>query len=183
MTNVAQNWQTEENEINDEVFEHIKSKKSLSLSSIDKHGFPFASYAPFSIGEQCLYVLLSEVAIHGENVALNPNVSALIIEDESTAKQLFARVRVNYQMNAQLLSPHSKEWNHGINSLQNRHGKLIGTLSQLEDFKLFKLDPIQGRYVKGFGKAYQINGGQLIGHISHLTKGHQPRVNAQPQTV
>ncbi|WP_237701181.1 MULTISPECIES: hypothetical protein [Methylophaga] len=76
----------------------------------------------------------------------------------------------------ELLPVDSADWDVGIQCLTDRHGDRIQNLSQLSDFKLFKLNPIGGRYVKGFGKAYQIDGGSLAGEgLSHLRDGHKKR--------
>ena len=55
-------------------------------------------------------------------------------------------------------------------------GERIDNLSELADFKLFRLTPTGGRYVKGFGRAYTLEGGTLAGgDIGHLREGHKKR--------
>ncbi len=165
-----------EKTISEEIIDMISSRKSLMLSSITEAGKPYASYAPFAIGEECLYVLISEIAIHGKNLQTHPEASVLIIEDEDTASELFARLRVNYAMSAELIEYQSEAWQQGLKALHERHGERVSGLSSMADFKLFKLTPQGGRYVKGFGKAYQIEGGTLAGEsLSHLRGGHQKR--------
>lgn len=159
-----------------EIIEFINSRKSLQLSTITQDGSPYASYAPFALGDQCLYVLISEIALHAINLQHNPQASILIIQDEDSAEELFARVRVNYSVNAELIAVDSEQWHEGITVLTNRHGERISNLSQLADFKLFKLKPTGGRFVKGFGRAYTLAGGTLAGELlSHMTDGHRKR--------
>jgi putative heme iron utilization protein len=165
-----------EKEISNEIISMIESRNSLMLSSLTEEGVPYASYAPYAIGDNCLYVLISEIAVHGKNLQLNPEASVLIIEDEDSAEELFARLRVVLKVNAQVMEIDSDGWNIGLNALVERHGDRISSLSQMSDFKLFKLNPMGGRYVKGFGKAYQIEGGSLGGtSLSHLREGHTKR--------
>jgi hypothetical protein len=167
---------TLEKSICEEILAMLESRKSLMLSSLDLNGKPYASYAPFAIGEDCFYILISEIAVHGRNLQINPEVSVLIIEDEDSASELFARLRVNYAMNAELIEYQTDVWQLGLDSLCQRHGERITGLSSMSDFKLFKLTPQGGRFVKGFGKAYQIEGGTLVGEsLSHLRGGHQKR--------
>jgi hypothetical protein len=46
----------------------------------------------------------------------------------------------------------------------------------MSDFKLFKLNPTSGRFVKGFAKAYSLAGNSLAGEeVSHMTDGHKKR--------
>lgn len=170
------NNQSLENKISDEILTMINSRNSLMLSSLDSDGKPYASYAPFAIGDECLYVLISEIAIHGKNLQIHPDASVLIIEDEDSAAELFARLRVNYAVTAELLEYETDAWSIGLDALHQRHGERISGLSKMADFKLFKLHPKGGRYVKGFGKAYGIEGGSLSGEsLTHLRGGHQKR--------
>lgn len=159
-----------------EVVEFINSRKSLQLSTVSKDGRPYASYAPFALGDECLYILISEIAVHATNLQHNPKASILIIQDEDSADELFARIRVNYSVDAELIDVDSLQWHAGLAVLTSRHGERINNLSQLSDFKLFKLKPSGGRFVKGFGRAYTLAGGTLAGEIvSHMSDGHKKR--------
>ncbi|AQA19397.1 heme utilization protein HutZ [Halioglobus japonicus] len=162
-----------------EVRDFIDARKSLQLASIDADGYPYASYAPFAIGEDCLYVLLSEIAVHGVNLQKNPRASVLIVEDEDSAEELYARIRVNYAMDVQQLEHGSDDWQTALDCLVQRHGDRPGNLSKLADFKMFRLVPTHGRYVKGFGRAFHLAGKTLVGEVlTHMTDGHKPRAEA-----
>ena len=162
--------------INQEVVDFIHSRRSLQLASIRDDGAPFASYAPFAIGDECLYVLISEIAVHARNLQANPQASVLIVEDEDSAEELFARKRVNYLMDAEKLQEDSPEWKTGVDTLHQRLGERILNLSTLGDFKLFRLIPREGRYVKGFARAYQLEGKTLAGEaVNHMRDGHRKR--------
>ena len=161
-----------------EVLSFIHSRKSLQLSTITPEGRPYASYAPFAIGasDECLYVLLSDIAVHAGNLRATPQASVLIIQDEDSAEELFARVRVNYTVDAEHIAVASEAWLQGIKTLTDRHGERISALSKLADFHLFKLSPIGGRYVKGFARAYTLAGNTLAGEVlNHMTDGHKKR--------
>ena len=159
-----------------EVTAFIHSRKSLQLASVLEDGAPYASYAPFAVGENCLYVLLSEIAVHGANLQRDPRASVLIVEDEDTADELFARIRVNYSMSVECLEHGSDSWRDGLEQLAQRHGERPLNLSELQDFKLFRLRPTSGRYVKGFGRAFTLTGGTLAGEgVTPMTDGHRPR--------
>jgi hypothetical protein len=165
-----------EDNIRGEILDFIHSRKSLNMASIDEHGLPFSSYAPFALGEECLYVLLSEIAVHAINLQYNPKVSVLLIQDEDSADELFARVRVNYAMDAEHIVFDTQDWSEGLSRLVKRHGERIANLAKMSDFKLFKLVPNKGRYVKGFGRAYSFGGHSLSGeYVIHLRDGHKKR--------
>ncbi len=165
-----------ETRLNQEVLDFIHSRRSLQLASLKEDGVPYASYAPFAIGDDCLYVILSEIAVHAINLQANPNASVLIIEDEDVAGELFARVRVNYTVRAEKLDYDSNDWHTGMEKLVARHGERPRNLGEHSDFKMFRLVPEGGRYVKGFGKAYDLAGESLAGEVvNHLRDGHKAR--------
>ena len=157
-----------------EILAHLEARKSLMIASQGLDTEPYASYAPFAYDASGFYVLLSDIAVHGKNLANHSVASVLVIEDEDSAEQLFARKRINFSVCATLISAEDSRWHQGIAALTERHGKRITQLSQLADFKLFHLRPTGGRYVKGFGQAYQIAGGTLNDiSILHLNEGHK----------
>ncbi|MEM0953759.1 MAG: pyridoxamine 5'-phosphate oxidase family protein [Pseudomonadota bacterium] len=165
-----------ETRLNQEVIDFISSRRSLQIASLGEDGIPFASYAPFAIGDNCLYVILSDIAIHGINLSQHPDASVLIIEDEDTAGELYARLRVNYTVRAQQLEYDSQDWTTGMDALTGRFGDRPRHLGEHTDFRMFKLTPTRGRYVKGFGKAYTLAGETLAGEVvDHLREGHQSR--------
>ncbi len=167
-----------------EVMTFINSRRSLMLSTLTPEGEPYASYAPFTCVDGQIYLLLSEIAIHAVNLQNNRVASVLIIEDEDSAEELFARRRVSYMVKSELLETESEAWHTGVRYLTERLGPRIDGLSKLTDFKLFCLTPKRGRYVKGFGKAFALEGMNLSGAgISHLRDGHKRRTPSEPKEV
>ena len=161
-----------------EILDFVDSRQTLQLATITKDGEPFASYAPFATGEDCIYVLLSDIAGHALNLKANAKASALIVEDEDSAGEKFARIRVSYNLRAEHIDVNSDAWEEGIQTLVNRLGERSRNLSEMSDFNLFKLVPRRGRYVKGFGKAYSFIGESLTGTaMDHLTDGHVKRAS------
>jgi len=167
-----------EKRIQNEIVDFVNTRKTLQLSSITGEGKPYASYAPFALNDESLYVLISEIAVHAVNLQKNPFASVLIIEDEDSASELFARKRVNYSVVSELIQPETESWQQGIKTLVTRHGDRINNLSDLTDFKLFKLTPTDGRYVKGFGRAYAFKGDSLASELEHLRVGHKKKTAA-----
>jgi putative heme iron utilization protein len=162
--------------LSEEVLDLVHSRRSLMLASTCEDGSPYASYAPFAVGDDCLYILVSDIAVHGLNLVREPRASVLVIEDEEGCGELFARIRVNYRVEAEQIESDSSEWREGVAKLVARHGERPQKLSELADFRLFRLTPKSGRYVKGFGRAYDLVGGTLAGEaVNPKTDGHRPR--------
>lgn len=149
------------------------SRKTLQLATIDANGRPNISYAPFVNDLDGYYVLISEIARHTQNILANPAVSLMMIEDESEAKSLYARTRLTFEANAVVIPRETEKWSEVISFMIERLGETAQGLSQLGDFHLIHLQPEQGLFVKGFGKAYKVSSDDLVDFL-HLKKGHQP---------
>src|SRR5690606_14647672 len=145
---------------------------TLQLATVDKDGRPNVSYAPFVQNQEGYFVLISQIARHARNLLENPQVSLMMIEDEDSAKQLFARKRPTFDAVASVVERDSQLWQQVIGQMQERFGEIVAGLSQLEDFVLFNLKAERGLFVKGFGQAYQVSGEDLVDFV-HLQEGHR----------
>jgi len=162
-----------EQNINQAIVELIDSRQSLELATASADGIPCASYAPFVCGEQLqLYVFLSDLAPHTSNIIKNPNVSAMIIEDESNCNNLFARHRLILNCQATRIDRDDQDFRRWIEKYKIRFGAIVDTLEQLADFNLYRLVPNQGHFVKGFGQAYQLSGSSM-NQIKHIVNPAQ----------
>lgn len=131
---------------------------SIIMSTVNKEGIPDASYAPFvSDEDKNIYIYVSGLATHTQNIHNHPFVSILFIEDEVKTKQIFARRRLSFNCTAKLVERESEKWQQIVDKFQIRFGELISTLRSLPDFRIFQLTPKNGRFVIGFGAAYNIS--------------------------
>jgi hypothetical protein len=150
----------------------------LVLATTDEHNRPNVSYAPFALAEKGYYILVSDLARHGLNLKQQSYLSLMMLEDESQSKALYARRRLSFDAKAHWIARDQTEWQSAIQALRLRHGEIIDNLSQLGDFNLYRLTPEKGRYVKGFGQAFNVSGEDLIS-IVHLDEGHVKKVKEQ----
>lgn len=145
-----------------EAARFLNSARTLNLATVDVDNKPHASYAPFALIDQSFYILVSDLAQHGANLKATERASIMLIEDESRARQLFARRRLSYDVAVNCIPRDSDVWQQATAQLRDRFGNTVDMLLQLEDFRLYQLTPEQGRYVKGFGKAFHINAEQRV---------------------
>ncbi|GAX35444.1 HugZ family pyridoxamine 5'-phosphate oxidase [Nodularia sp. NIES-3585] len=139
-----------------------QSVESVIVSTVNSAGIPNASYAPFVMDDaKNIYIYVSGLATHTQNLHINPHVSVLFIEDESKSEQIFARRRLSFDCTATLIERETESWNQIVTQFQERFGELIEVFRGLPDFRIFRLTPSAGRFVIGFGTAYQISGDQL----------------------
>ncbi|PMH32373.1 heme utilization protein HutZ [Vibrio lentus] len=155
-----------------EIKEFRQERRTLQLATVDEEGRPNVSYAPFVQNQEGYFVLISDIARHARNLKANPQVSLMMIEDEESSKQLYARKRLTFDAQASVVERETELWTQVIGQMQERFGEIIDGLSQLQDFSLFNLKAENGLFVKGFGQAYQVSGDDLVDFV-HLQEGHQ----------
>ena len=157
------------NQIPKDVNKLVRNHLSLEMATVSESGAPSVSYAPFVRGENLtFYVFLSDLAQHTHNIAKNHDISVMIIEDEKTSQNLFARERLIIDCTATRLERKSPEFQTWIPLYKERFGAIVDTLVQLADFNLYCLTPKLGVYIKGFGQAYRISG-PYMSEIKHIT--------------
>jgi putative heme iron utilization protein len=143
---------------------------SIIISTVNKQGIPNASYAPFLMDDdKNIYIYVSGLATHTQNIQNHPFVSVLFIDDEIKTKQIFARRRLNFDCTANLLERETEQWQEIVDKFQVRFGELISTLRSLPDFRILQLTPNSGRFVIGFGAAYNISNDN-INQLVQITK-------------
>lgn len=142
----------------------IDSKHTAVLNFVNEEGKPFSSIIPFVKKDNKLYIYISEVADHYRLTERSEFIDVMIHADESETKNAFATERVR------LLCTPKKLGNEGheeifelFNTSFNKN--LMDMLRGL-DFSLFELDPIEGRYVVGFGLAFDLTiDGETFNHV------------------
>ncbi|HHX8631623.1 heme utilization protein HutZ [Vibrio diabolicus] len=155
-----------------EIKQFRQERRTLQLATVDAEGRPNVSYAPYVQNQEGYFVLISKIARHARNLLENPNVSLMMIEDEESSKQLFARKRLTFDAVANVVERDTEMWHQVVGQMKERFGEIIDGLSQLEDFVLFNLKPESGLFVKGFGQAYQVSDDDLVDFV-HLQEGHK----------
>jgi len=129
--------------------------KTIMLSTVDEAGNPFISYAPHVKHNGKLYIYLSRIANHYRYMEAHPTVDVMFIEDESQSANLFARQRARFVCSAQNVGEEGYE--EVFELFAESFGKNVISMLRTLDFSLFELTPTQGRYVAGFGQAFDID--------------------------
>ncbi|MEQ1527828.1 MAG: pyridoxamine 5'-phosphate oxidase family protein [Methylococcales bacterium] len=136
----------------------IAAQQTLLLSTASADAVPDLSYAPFvRDSEGVFYIYVSDMAQHTGNLLHNPRASVLFIRPESDSANLFARERAQINCSVHEISRVAAIYHTQLQALQDKFGEVVGILRSLPDFHLFALRPEQGRYVLGFGKAFNIH--------------------------
>lgn len=151
----------------------VGSRESVLLASVGADGVPHASYAPTVAGEGGKYYIhISELAKHFHNLSATGKVSALLIEDEKDAVNIFARKRLTLEGKAVKLDKDSLLWAEVMARFTKKFGEFFEqSLRNLKDFHTFELTFENGTLVLGFGAAYRLTGDEL-GTVDWLKGAH-----------
>lgn len=135
----------------------IDSQQTLLLSTVTATGQPAISYAPYvRDASGRFYIFISELAEHTGNLQRQGSAAILFVRSEAEARNLFARERVILQCLADAVPETDPNHAAMLSRLEQCFGNTVALLRHLPDFHLFVLTPQAGRYVAGFGKAYDL---------------------------
>ena len=141
---------------------------SLHLSTIGECGRPKSSYVPFVVDQNNqFYIYISSLAGHTSNLINDGRAGIMLVEPEEQAENIFARKRVTFDCDVEVLERDSEDWQKIMSQFDDCVGGLMQTLRLLADFHLIRLKPKSGLFVKGFGKAYEISGARMD-DLSHV---------------
>jgi putative heme iron utilization protein len=155
----------------------LNSRKTLKLATVSNVGnWPTASHAPFVLDDNYLYVYLSALSRHTEEMKDNCQVSAVVVEDEVSAMfRIFEMKRITFTCSAAAVDRSGGEWSRIIDLFDKRFGKSFEQVKPLRDFTLFRLVIHNAFYVEGFGKAFRMN--QKLEDATHV-RGTGPGAEA-----
>ena len=119
-----------------QAFESFKSSiKTLCLSTVTADNKPAASYAPFFEDDAGnFYIFVSQLASRTQDLLSNPIAGVLLMEDEAKSRQLFARQRISYQCDVDIIRPDDKHFNQILDAFEKRQGNTVALLRTLSDF-------------------------------------------------
>jgi putative heme iron utilization protein len=141
---------------------------SLFLATASSEGVPEASAMPMVMGDAGeFYIYVSTLSRHTSNLESNPQASVLLIQEERSVPNVFARERLSYQCQAAWVARDSQRFNDIMQVFRGRFGTIMETLQNLTDFQLICLTPLGGTYVRGFAQAWRLSGPGLD-DLQHL---------------
>ncbi len=141
---------------------------SAHLATLSSNDSPEASYAPCVWYRADCYLFLSDLASHTGNLMRNPEIGLMLIETESDNP--FARRRITLRGSARVIARDNDLFKLVLAEFQHRFGKVMKTIEPLPDFRLFCIRPRSGRFIRGFGQAYELAGDKLD-RLSHINPG------------
>lgn len=143
----------------------LEGRKTVAISSTDAWGDPFISYAPFVKKDGKLYIYISRIADHYSCIEHSGCIQVMMLADEAESANLFGRERARFKCNPKNVGNEGYEEIFAL--FEQAHSPtMIGVLRGL-DFSLFELTPWEGRYVVGFGQAFNVDlEGNVFEHVT-----------------
>ena len=140
------------------------------LATLENDQTPSASYAPLVWLDGQSYLFLSDLAGHTRNLKRCPSLSLMLIEGEDSSANAFARRRITLQGEARMVEREDPSFAPVLAEFHRRFGQVMSLLESLPDFHLFCLQLQRGRYIRGFGQAYELSGKGLT-QLAHVNPG------------
>jgi putative heme iron utilization protein len=136
----------------------VQDQQTLLLSTVSIQGDPECSYAPYVRDEKGLfYIFVSELASHAQNMLQTPRASIMFIQNEKNANNIFARERVIFNCSINEILQQYEKYPVYLDRMSDELGETMSLLRSLPDFHLLQLTPDRGRFIAGFGQAFNID--------------------------
>jgi len=143
----------------------IAARRALVLATHDAQGECELGVAPFVHVNGAFAVLLSGLAAHTRQLERLPQAQIMLLEDEAEARQPYARMRMTLECSVERFGREHERSDVIFALMQARFGSIVPLLRGLNDFHAFVFTPKQGRFIAGFGKAYRLDGLDVVEHL------------------
>ena len=149
-------YQKTNSEIEKKIQNILKGDYEISvLGTNGKDNFPFLSKIIPMYKNNTLYILISDLSEHTQNIALNHNVSIYFsLKELNKTKSNNPRLTINGIIKKHVLKKENKKFVDLLNTYQKIESgsKMWGMFT---DFNFYSLIPKRALYIEGFGKAYK----------------------------
>lgn len=139
-----------------------EAQLTLVLATVDDAGHPRASAAPFVYLDEAYHLFISRLAAHTRHLEHRSRVGVLLLEPESSGRQVFARRRLSLECEREWLERDDPGREPALALFAQRFGGVVDALRGLPDFRLCRLRPLSGSYIEGFGRAYRVIGTEIF---------------------
>ena len=139
--------------------ELLTQAKTIQISSCNVTGSQIEwGVAPFIREKGIFFIYVSELGRHVRFILNRNPVLFSIVEDEVSAKNIWARVRLKFKAEIREIKRDSQNFQIISDKIASRHGNVMNIIKDFSDFHLFSITPLSGTIVTGFGSAYKVTG-------------------------
>ena len=124
----------------------------------EEASLPEMGVTPSIHDEGFFYIYPSRLSAHVRSMLEVKHAQFLVIEDEATARNIWARKRIRFTANLVEIERKSDEFDRLSTLFAARHGPTMDLIRDFNDFHMLKLVPTSGIMVLGFANAYKLDG-------------------------
>ncbi len=114
--------------------------------------------SPFIRKDGKFYCFASELAAHIRVLRAGGNARFQVIEDETRAQNIWARVRLTFSADVREVKRNEECFDILCGEIGEKHGPVMKLIKPFTDFHLFEITPTRGVLVTGFASAYNVTG-------------------------
>ena len=145
----------------------LKTARTLTVCVTGADGTPDLGTSPFIRDDAgCFYIYTSQLSSHVRALLAGQPAHFMVIADESTSQNIWARVRIKFDAEVQIIARDSQDFNDIAAKMAAPFGPTMALIKDFTDFHMIKLTPQKGVIVTGFASAYEVEG-------PHFTIGAQ----------
>ncbi len=143
--------------------------RTILIAAKSQEDYPEMGVTPVIRHDGDFYIYPSHLASH-VRAMLDQNVAQfMMIEDETSAQNIWARRRLKFTASLVDVERDSALFDLLCTQFAAEHGPTIGVIRDFSDFHMMRLVPTVGVMVLGFAKAFELRGRDLD-IVAHLEK-------------
>ncbi len=142
----------------------IQRHRQATLA-VAEHDEPFTAMVSYAQepGLRGFLVHLSNLAPHKRQLLANPRCSLLISAPDPGTGEVLSLPRVTLQGSAARIPKDTPDYEQAMSCYLAKL-PTSSIMFTLADFDLFRITPVSGRYIAGFGRTIPFTGAELVSH-------------------
>lgn len=149
----------------------LATAKTLGISVLvdeDSQISADVGHAPFVRKDGRFYIYSSHLSAPIRALLNRGGAHFFLIEDEATAQNIWARVRVKFSAQVTEIARDDARFSGVCDEIGEAHGPVMEMIRNFTDFHMFEIQPETGVLVTGFAQAFTVKGPsfELAEHLS-----------------
>ena len=139
----------------------LTKAQTVLMAATGEDEMPEMGVTPLVWHDGGMFIYPSRLSAHVRAMLKAGKAAFLIIQDEDSAQNIWARKRIKFNAELTEIDRKSDIFESVCDDFAARHGPTMGLIRDFTDFHLLQLHPIGGVMVLGFAQAYQLAGPDL----------------------
>ena len=141
--------------------DQLFGQATLLMAVKDADGAVEMGVTPFIQHDEAIFIFPSQLSRHVRALLAQTHGQFMLIADETATTNQWARKRLKFNANIEVVSRGSDEFATLCDMFAERHGPTMDVIREFTDFHMLRLRPTNGVMVLGFAAAYALDGATL----------------------